>query len=563
MTGWAWLALPGIAFVVVLFLVPLGGMVLVSLGMPDWTVFHYARLLDTTAYLSIMKTTLAISVTVTALAVVIGYPFAYVLTTSGKALRTFLLICVVLPYFTSVLVRTFAWLVLLGRGGVLNEIMLGLGLTSMPIQMLYNRFGVIVGMVHIVLPMIILPLYTVMSGIDGRLVRAARACGASPAGAFVSVFFPLSVPGVVAGVMLVFIYCLGFYITPALMGGLSDTMITMAISSQVVDQLNWAFGSALSVVLLASVVALLWIGSRFFPLDRLLGLKRGLSTASGEGHHVSSLWLTGLAAAVNRLGDTGPAFGARLLPVFAFVVGLMLLAPGAVITYLSFSSAKYLVFPAPGFSLHNYQAYLSDPTWLRATFVSLRVAVLAGLIATILGTLLSLGLMRGNLPGRNGLLILLLTPIIMPTVVVAVAIYFLFVQFGLQGTEIGLAIAHAVYAMPFVVVIVLTSLQSLNPSLEKAGLSLGANPVAAFRTITFPLIRPTLIVAGFFAFLNSFDDVVYALFLGAGKLNTLPMRMWEGIKQDVSPTISAVATLQMLLAALAITLGSLMTPRAK
>ncbi|WP_051380451.1 ABC transporter permease subunit [Bradyrhizobium sp. WSM1743] len=561
-TRWAWLLLPGSIFLVVLFIVPLVGLLLLSLGMPDWTLANFIRIGNNPAYLAVLRTTLEISVSVTALAFVLGYPIAYALTTGGSALRTFLLIAVVLPYFTSVLARTFAWVVLLGRNGVINSILLELGWTSQPITMLYNRFGVILGMTHIVMPLMILPMYTVMSSIDQRLLRAARANGASPLAAFLTVFLPLSLPGLIAGVLLVFIYCLGFYITPALMGGLSDLTITMEISSQVVDQLNWSFGSALSMVLLVAVLTVLWIGSRFFPVEQLLGFsdaKSGSDTITRR--QVGTQWLMRVGAAANVLDRWLPSMGGQGVPALASILAVLLLLPVLIVAYLSLSASSYFVFPLPGYSLRNYQAYLSDTLWLRATFTSIRVALMAAGMATVLGSMLAFGLSRGRIPGRGAIVALVLSPIIMPTVVVAVATYFLLVRVGLQGTEFGLALGHAVHAIPYVVVIVVANLRDLNPTYERAARSLGAGPVATFRTIIAPLVMPALVVAGFFAFLASFDDVVYVLFLGIGKITTLPMRMWEGIRQDINPTIAAVATLQMLFAGIVIMIGAMLGQR--
>lgn len=561
-TRWAWLLLPGSLFLVVLFVVPLVGLLLLSLGMPDWTLANFIRIGDNPAYLAVLRTTLEISVSVTALAFLLGYPIAYALTTGGPALRTFLLIAVVLPYFTSVLARTFAWIVLLGRGGVINSVLLELGWVSQPVTMLYNRFGVILGMTHIVMPLMILPMYTVMSGIDQKLLRAARANGASPLAAFMTIFLPLSLPGLIAGVLLVFIYCLGFYITPALMGGLSDLTITMEISSQVVDQLNWSFGSALSMVLLVAVLSVLCVGSRFFPIEQLLGFSDGKSgSGSITRRRVGTQWLMRVGAAANVLDRWLPSMGGQGIPALASFLAVLLLLPVLIVAYLSLSASSYFVFPLPGYSLRNYQAYLSDPLWLRATFTSIRVALMAAGMATVLGSMLAFGLSRGCIRGRGAMVALVLSPIIMPTVVVAVATYFLLVRVGLQGTEFGLALGHAVHAIPYVVVIVVANLRDLNPTYERAARSLGAGPVSTFRTIIAPLVMPALIVACFFAFLTSFDDVVYVLFLGIGKITTLPMRMWEGIRQDINPTIAAVATLQMLFAGIVIVIGALLGQR--
>jgi putative spermidine/putrescine transport system permease protein len=562
-TPWAWLLLPGSVFLVVLFVVPLTGLLLLAFGMPNWTLANFSRIGDTPVYLTVMRNTLEISVTVTALAFVLSYPIAYALTTGGTVLRTFLLIGVVLPYFTSTLARTFAWIVLLGRNGVVNQFLLELGWVSQPIPLLYNRFGVILGMTHIVMPMMILPMYTVMSSIDPKLMRAAKANGASPLAAFLTIFLPLSLPGLIAGILLVFIYCLGFYITPALMGGLSDVMITMAISSQILEQLNWNFGAALSVVLLLTVLSLLWIGSRFFPIEQLLGFSDGKVGPSVTRRQMGAKMLMRIGSAANAVDRWLPSMRGRSVPILASCLAVLLLLPVLIVMYLSFSASSYFVFPLPGYSLRNYEAFLFDTLWVRATFTSIRIALMAVAMATALGAMLAFGLSRGAMPGRGAMIALLLSPIIMPTVIVAVATYFLLARWGLQGTEFGLALGHAVHAIPYVVVIVVANLRDLNPSYERAARSLGAGSWATMRTIVAPLVLPALIVASFFAFLASFDDVVYVLFLGIGKITTLPMRMWEGIRQDISPTIAAVATLQMLLATIVIVVGTLLRRQKK
>ncbi|MBB4423935.1 putative spermidine/putrescine transport system permease protein [Bradyrhizobium sp. CIR48] len=555
--------LPGGIFLALLFLVPLAGLLMLSLGMPNWTLARFVRIGGDPVHLAVLRTTLQISISATALALVLGYPIAYSLTTrKSSSLRTFLLIAVVLPYFTSVLVRTFAWIVLLGRGGIINDLLLKSGIISQPISMLYNRASVIIGMTQIVMPLMILPMYTVMSGIDQKLLRAARANGASPIAAFLTVFLPLSMPGVMAAVLLVFVNCLGFYITPALLGSLSDFTITMQIYSEVVDHLNWASGSALSIVLLVSVLATLWIGSRFFPVNQLLGLpddKNGRDMVSNP--RMQKQWLMHIGSAANILDGWLPSLGGYGISIVSTLLGALLLLPILVVVYLSFSSSAFFEFPAPGYSFHNYQAFISDAGWINATSTSIRVALMATSMAIVLGATLAFGLARGRIPGRGAMVALVLSPIILPTIVVAIATYFLLARVGLQGTEFGLALGEAVYSIPYVVVLIVANLRDLNPAYERAARSLGAGPTATFRTIIIPLITPAFIVAAFFAFLHSFDDVVYVLFLGIGVITTLPMLMWQSISQGIDPTISAVATLQVLLAATVIVVSALLRRR--
>lgn len=561
-TPWAWLLLPGSIFLAVLFVVPLAGLLMLSLGMPDWTLANFLRIGADPTYFAVMRTTLQVSISVTVLTLVLSYPIAYTLATGGPILRTFLLIAVVLPYFTSVLVRTFAWIILLGRGGIINDILLKFSLVAQPLSMLYNRASVIVGMTQILMPLMILPMYTVMSSIDQRLLRAARASGASPIAAFLTVFLPLSLPGVIAAVLLVFINCLGFYITPALLGSLSDFTITMQIYTEVVDLLNWGSASALSMVLLTAVLIILWVGSRFFPINQLLGLSDDKASQGTVIHRrMGKRWLMHAGCAANVSDRWLPSMGGYGVSIVASALGVLLLLPIPLVVYLSFSSSSYFEFPAPGYSLHNYQALIYDTGWINATLSSICVALMATSMAIVLGAALAFGLVRGRIPGCGAMVALVLSPLILPTIVVAVATYFLLVRVGLQGTEFGLALGEAVYAIPYVVVIVVANLRDLDPAYERAARSLGAGPAATFRTVTTPLVMPAFIVAAFFAFLHSFDDVVYVLFLGIGVITTLPMLMWQSVTQGVDPIISAVATLQVALAATVIVVSALLRRR--
>jgi ABC-type spermidine/putrescine transport system permease subunit I len=177
-------------------------------------------------------------------------PVAYYLSDSKTTWATILLIAVLLPFWISVLVRTYSWMILLGRYGVINDFLTYLGVLDKPLRLMHNRLGVYVGMVYVMLPYAILPMLSVMQGIDRNLIRAADNLGSSPWQSFRHVFLPLSLPGVGAGLLLTFIRCSGFFVTPALMGGTRDTMISMSIQTQLEEVVNWGFASALSVLLM-------------------------------------------------------------------------------------------------------------------------------------------------------------------------------------------------------------------------------------------------------------------------------------------------------------------------
>lgn len=267
--GAAILLVPGVLFLVIFFVYPIAGMLGRSLtgviGEPSLEA--YGRILDQPAYLQVLATTFRISLVVTVITLVLGYPLAYFLSRLAPRAAALLLVLVVFPFFTSTLVRTYAWIVLLGNEGVLNQLLRGLD-PAFRLQLLYNEPGVLIGMSYILLPYMVLALYSVMRGIDRDLLRAAASVGAGPLRSFVRVFLPLSLPGVAGGALLVFILGLGFFITPALMGGPRETMVAMVIEQRVEQLLDWSFASALSVVLLGLTI----VG--FAAYDRLVGMER-------------------------------------------------------------------------------------------------------------------------------------------------------------------------------------------------------------------------------------------------------------------------------------------------
>ena len=282
------LVLPAVLFLLVFYGYPVAAMLLRSvtdLGeTPGWGLANFERLTRTTteieilgftvksnAYLRVLGLTVRIAFVVTLLTLLLGYPVAYVLAGVAPARANLLLIAVLIPFWTSILVRSYAWMVLLGREGTINDLLGWLGLRGdEPVQLLNTRLAVYVGMVHILLPFMILPLYAVMRGIDRTLLRAAENLGAPPWQTFRRVFLPLSLPGVGAGCLLVFILSLGFYITPALLGGQRDVMISMLIA-QLVTQIRWGLASALAVLLLAVALGVYVLFTRILGVERVYG----------------------------------------------------------------------------------------------------------------------------------------------------------------------------------------------------------------------------------------------------------------------------------------------------
>jgi putative spermidine/putrescine transport system permease protein len=231
---------------------------------------------------------------------------------------------------------------------------------------------------------------------------------------------------------------------------------------------------------------------------------------------------------------------------FVWLVLAVMIAPILVVGLLSFSSASYLSFPPPALGVRWYAAYFGSRDWLAATWLSVEVGAMTVVCATVLGTAATLGMAR--LPGWARTLAsgLVLSPLVVPGIVVAIGVYYAFAPFGLVGTKLGLVLAHTCLAVPFVVTSVGASLAGFDRRLEMAALSLGATPWGTFRQVTLPLIRPGVVVGALFAFVTSFDELIVSLFLSGSSAVTLPRRMWEDLRYALDPTIAAVSTLTIL-----------------
>lgn len=265
------LASPAILLILVILVIPVGWLFYVSFIGADgsFSLENYERMLKRKSYARIFWTTFEVSFLTTGLCILIGYPLAYFISQMPGRLANLCLIAVLLPFWTSLLVRTYAWLVLLQKRGLVNEWAISLGLWDEPIKIVHNMTGNLIGMVHIMLPFLILPVYGAMRAINQDYMKAAANLGASPRRAFWTVFFPLTLPGLFAGSLMVFILCLGFFVTPAVLGGGKVIMVSMKIVSNIELFVNWGAASALGVVLLVSTMIILWIASRFLNLEQM------------------------------------------------------------------------------------------------------------------------------------------------------------------------------------------------------------------------------------------------------------------------------------------------------
>ena len=271
------LLFPAVALLLVFFAYPIVELMKASLFDPHFTTAHIEKFFVRKVYFRVFLNTVEISALVTILCFLIGYPAAYFLAHARHRLRPYLIFLILLPLWVSVLIRSYSWMAILGREGLINTFLIWLGLTSEPIAMLYTRGAVYVAMVQILLPIMILTCYSVMAEIDRDLVKAARVLGASPVRAFVNVFLPLSMSGARNGAIIIFILSMGFFITPALVGGRKDMMIGNLIVFQIDELVNWGFASAIGLILLVATVCIVLL------LRLLLDLAMpGRRSAAGE-----------------------------------------------------------------------------------------------------------------------------------------------------------------------------------------------------------------------------------------------------------------------------------------
>jgi putative spermidine/putrescine transport system permease protein len=550
------LVLPAALLLVPLYLYPLAQIVARSFGEGVWSSANYIELIRDPFLLRVLSQTLWLALVVSVLCILIGYPIAYAMCVVPDRTRRTMTLLILLPFWTSILVRVFAWIVILGRNGIVNSALTELGFIDAPLKLVYNSVGTYIGLVHVMLPYLVLPLYNSLRRIDMRMLSAAESLGSRPISGFFWIVLPLSMPGILAGGLLVFMCTIGVFVIPALLGGLSNTTYTMAIEKQVNELNNWGLAASMSVVLLLITGVLTLLYERTVNVETSPGILGQLVRQVFQRGPIHVLvWKARLMAKlfplrVAPIASTKKAFHFRSHHLFVkcwtWTVLICLVAPIVIIFPLAFSGESFLHFPPRTYSLRWFENFFSRDDWIVPTITSVKVAVLATISSVLIGVPAAYAIVRGRFPGKGVVSAILISPMIVPVLVFAIALYAIYARFGFIGSVWGLAFGHTVLALPFVVVTVSAGLKSTDEKLEAAALTMGAGPIRAFWFITLPVLRPAIVSAAFMAFVTSFDDVVLAMFLAGVNAKTLPLRIWEGIRFEIDPTISAVSVLLVL-----------------
>ncbi|EIM26402.1 ABC transporter permease subunit [Microvirga lotononidis] len=576
-----WGVLPALVLLVTVFLIPVSQLLRLSLidDTGQLSSEHYLRLFESGLYFRVLGSTFNISLWTAVVCLIAGYPVAYLLaTTTGRA-RSSLVLWVLMPFWTSVLVRSFAWIVILGRQGLLNQILTTLGLTDAPLELIYNFASVIVGMSHAMMPLAILTMLAVMQNIDRNLHRAAATLGARGSHIFWRIYFPLSLPGVAAAGLLVFITSLGFFVTPTLLGSPRETMLAQVIVVQIDEMLDWGFAGAVAVLLLVASIAVFYVFDLVLGMTALTGdikatnSRRGgsLNRAGARFGYLITAALGWIGAYAGELYDRLPGRGKVQAPerprvvlwATVMAVVIFLAAPSFFLVPISFSGSSFFEWPPRGFSLRWYEALFASPLWQQAMIRSVWVGLCTAVLSVIIGTPAAFALSRQKIPAKSLVMAFILMPMVMPHIIVALALFYAFARVGLVGTSFGLILGHTIFSLPYAIVTIMAVLRNYDIRLDHAAWTLGATRLTTFRRVTLPIIRTGMITAFLFSFVKSFDELTVALFISGGTSTTLPRQMWADALMNVSPTLAAVSTLILALVTVVIICGEAIGRRKK
>jgi putative spermidine/putrescine transport system permease protein len=575
----AWLAaslrfapvVPTLLFLLVFFIVPVGEILQGGLVNSDGTYGfgQFARIASTPVYAKVLWITFAISLLTAAFSVVLGYPVAYLLSRVSDRARERWLLWIMLPFWTSYLVKTYAWMLLLSKTGVLSSIALALGLVHETTGTIPSLTGVLIGMVHSMLPLAVMTMLPVMRGIDERLSQAAETLGAERSTSFFTMFLPLSSPGVAAAGLLVFVSSLGFFIVPALLGSPRETMIAQLVISSVLELFDMHFAGALSTVLLVCSIAIFFLYDRVVGLTSLTGEVRERQRASrAQGFKLALLIWAGRICAplAKRRVSFQQGEGVRLLSplgLFTMAVLIVLVVPVLSVIPYAFMRGDFIAFPPKLFSLRWFGSFLGSQVWQSAVIRSFVVGFGTAVLSVLLGFGATLAMTRMQPRAVKPVFALMVAPLIVPRIVVAVGLLYLLSRFGLTGTNTGLIIGHTVLAIPYVVVTLAAGFQRFDWRLDDAARVMGASSLQRIRTVVLPLLLASVSAAFLFAFLVSFDDLTIAIFVSGGINTTLPKQMWDDIQLAITPTLAAVSTTLVVLIALVISVSSWLKRRTR
>lgn len=561
---------PLLVFLAIAFFVPVATVLSLALWSPaeGFSLVALKRILLTPVYSTTLLRTLEISVWTTVMCLLGGFPIALLINRLRGAAKTSLYLLVLLPLWTSFLVKSFAWLVLLGKNGAVNALIIALTGAPASGSLLFNLNAVLIGMVHGLMPFAVLTILPVLDAIDPRLRPAAASLGARPAEGFIKVLLPLALPGIAAAGLIVFVTSVGFFIVPALLGGPRQTMVANVIIEMVLDLLNWPLATAAALLMFVVVAALFAFYIRSFGIESLVGRGRTPRQSGAAREHSRQrlefqrrCWLAwdSVALPLGRL-PLWPQLLRHSLWLGPVLLVLFLALPALFLVPVSFTVSGIIDWPPQFFSWRWYAA-LDTPTWRSAAWRSLTVATATGALSLAMAYPAAVWLVRQARRSRLPVLVLMIAPMIVPRIIIAIGLFYLFARIGLIGSWLGLVLGHTVIALPFVLVTMIAVVQAYDERLDQAAAVCGAATALRLRRVTLPLLAPGALSAFLFAFVTSLDELTIALFVTGGLSSTLPKQMWDEALLRVSPTLAAASTIIFLFMSAAVLLAQAVRQR--
>ena len=573
-----WPLLPALVFVAVFLILPVAQLLALSFLTKDGgalTPDHYLRLFESPIYLQVLANSFKVAALTTVICLVGGFPVAYLLANLSDSLRGTLLIWVLLPLWTSFLIRSIAWVILLTGKGVINSALVGAGIVDQPVRLLYNFIGLMIGTAQGLMPVAVMMMLSVMMGIDRNLMKAAQTLGARPANQFWRIYVPLALPGMAAGALVVFVSALGLFVTARLLGGPRDIMLSLLIIQQFEEVYDLNFAAVLSMILLASTLVVVLLFDRVLGLSAFTGeaagargkkrspnrpsRRLGLAMVAALGWFFSTIGE--LRDRVFRLSPRATSAPGPFLWVVALVVVFFIAAPTFILLPASISRSNFLSWPPVGFTLDWYAEFFTDPAWRNALIRSVLIGIATAFVAMGLGIPAAYVLGKQAVPGRSLIMTGLLMPVVLPSIIVGVGLFYLYSRVGLLQTSIGLILGHTVFALPYVVVTTMAALRAYDQRLDHAAWTLGAGKLTTFRLVSFPLMKAGMASAFLFAFVHSFDELSVALFVTGPNTPTLPKRLWSETLYKLDPSVAAAASIIVLIVAVPIFLSQILLSR--
>jgi ABC-type spermidine/putrescine transport system permease subunit II len=530
------MAVPALGYIAIAFAVPIAILLLYSLWktqgteiVHDWTIDNYKRALSGTYFGTLMRSFLFVGLSA-ALAVILTFPFAYFVALKVAPKRRILwLLIAIIPFWTSYLIRVYAWQNIFGDTGILNTALMDVGIVNGPVAFFgLDRPAVVITFVYLLFPLAFLSSYIALERIDPRLFEAARDLGARPWRTLMRVTLPLVRTGLLAGFVFSFIAMMGDYVTPTLIGGTRGILYSNLIVNQFGASLQWGFGASLGVVLLVCVLLMLV----------LLRVASGASPAAGEYTR-------------RYAKERAPFLAAYSSAFLAF-----LYAPIALLILFAFNDSESVGLPFRGFTTRWFTVALEDPAFIDAFWTSVRVAVISVSISLVLGLLAAIYLARAKGRLRGIALSAISLPMLMPPVVLGLS---LIIGINALGFERGLwtiIAGHILLTLPIVTLLLVVRFEGLDATHELAAMDLGAKPWQAFVRIILPQALPGLVAAAMLGFAFSMDEFILT-FLVTGSQSTLPLYIYGSLRFQVTPELNAISSLMLFASFALVLLGAL------